>query len=286
MKKRTDGEMLETILSFAREDERVRAVWMNGSRANPNAPKDGWQDFDIVFAVTDMESFLADDTWVDRFGERVLMQSRRDQYDAYNEREIPDFSEWFIYLMQFSDGNRLDLSLIPVEKAPREVLSDSMCIVWLDKDGILPEIPPASDADYWVKLPSKLAFHCSVNEFHWVSTNVAKGLWRGELSYAQEMLSILREELIRQLSWKAGLLADFPVNPGKCGKFLPRYLPEKDWADFLETYALGDEADIRRAFGSAWELFARLSRENASALGYSFEEREEARVLKYLERND
>lgn len=286
MRKRTDGEMLEEILSFAREDERVRAVWMNGSRANPNAPRDGWQDFDIVFAVTDMESFLADDSWVDRFGERVLMQSRRDQYDAYNEQEVPDFSEWFIYLMQFSDGNRMDLSLIPVKNAPQEVLSDSMCIVWLDKDGILPEIPPASDADYLVSRPSELAFHCSVNEFYWVSTNVAKGLWRDEPSYAQEMLSILREELLRQLSWKAGIVADFAVNPGKCGKFLPKFLPKEDWDGYLETYARGEKADMKRAFWSAWKLFARLSRENASALGYALEEGEEARVLEYLRREN
>ena len=93
MQKRSEQEMFDEILSFAREDERVRAVWMNGSRANPNAPRDGWQDFDIVFAVTDMDSFLADDSWVDRFGERVMTQSRRDQYDAYNEEEIPDFSQ-------------------------------------------------------------------------------------------------------------------------------------------------------------------------------------------------
>ena len=55
MKHRTEQEMMELILKVASEDKRVRSVWMNGSRANPNAPQDQYQDFDIVYAVTDMQ---------------------------------------------------------------------------------------------------------------------------------------------------------------------------------------------------------------------------------------
>ena len=35
---RTEKEMMELILSMAREDARIRAVYINGSRTNPNAP--------------------------------------------------------------------------------------------------------------------------------------------------------------------------------------------------------------------------------------------------------
>ncbi len=37
---RREKEMFDLILGIAREDERIRAVYMNGSRTNPNAPKD------------------------------------------------------------------------------------------------------------------------------------------------------------------------------------------------------------------------------------------------------
>lgn len=37
---RTEEEMYEIILGVARADERIRGVYLNGSRANPNAPKD------------------------------------------------------------------------------------------------------------------------------------------------------------------------------------------------------------------------------------------------------
>lgn len=37
---RSEQEMFDLILNTARDDERIRAVYMNGSRTNPNAPKD------------------------------------------------------------------------------------------------------------------------------------------------------------------------------------------------------------------------------------------------------
>jgi len=34
---RTEQEMFNLILNIAKNDERIRAVYMNGSRTNPNA---------------------------------------------------------------------------------------------------------------------------------------------------------------------------------------------------------------------------------------------------------
>ena len=52
---RSEQEMFDLILNTAKEDERIRAVMMNGSRANPNAPRDCFQDYDIVYFVTRSE---------------------------------------------------------------------------------------------------------------------------------------------------------------------------------------------------------------------------------------
>ena len=54
---RSEKEMYDLILGFARADERVRGVILNGSRANPNAPRDKYQDYDIVYVVRDFNSF-------------------------------------------------------------------------------------------------------------------------------------------------------------------------------------------------------------------------------------
>ena len=36
---RTEKEMMDLIINTAKEDERIRAVIMNGSRVNPNVKK-------------------------------------------------------------------------------------------------------------------------------------------------------------------------------------------------------------------------------------------------------
>ena len=46
---RSECDMLDLILSTAHEDDRIRTVILNGSRANPNALPDRFQDFDIIY---------------------------------------------------------------------------------------------------------------------------------------------------------------------------------------------------------------------------------------------
>jgi aminoglycoside 6-adenylyltransferase len=44
---RNESKIFQLILDIAQRDERIRAVILNGSRANPNAKKDIFQDYDI-----------------------------------------------------------------------------------------------------------------------------------------------------------------------------------------------------------------------------------------------
>lgn len=60
---RSQQEMLDLIVNVARNEEQVRTVIMNGSRANPNASQDIFQDFDIVYLVTDVAPFKRNFHW-------------------------------------------------------------------------------------------------------------------------------------------------------------------------------------------------------------------------------
>ncbi len=78
---RSEQQMFDLILDTARADERIRAVILNGSRANPNAPRDPFQDFDIVYLVTDVEPFVRNLEWIKRFGEMMILQMPDDMGD-------------------------------------------------------------------------------------------------------------------------------------------------------------------------------------------------------------
>lgn len=61
---RSESEMMNFILDIAKKDERIRLVTLEGSRTNKHVPRDRFQDYDISYFVTDMDSFTSDDGWL------------------------------------------------------------------------------------------------------------------------------------------------------------------------------------------------------------------------------
>ena len=60
---RSSEEIKRLIIDVAKNDDRVRAVLLNGSRANDKISPDKYQDFDIVYIVNDIESLISNKTW-------------------------------------------------------------------------------------------------------------------------------------------------------------------------------------------------------------------------------
>ena len=277
---RTEREMTALILGVAERDARVRAVFMNGSRANPNAPRDIFQDYDIVYVVEETASFRAQPGWVDVFGERLVMQTPDEMDHAAGQPT--DLARCYGYLMQFADGNRIDLRLMTLSRALEECQSDSQTIVLLDKDGILPEIPEPSDEDYRIRKPTQREFRACCNEFWWGLNNVAKGLWRDEIPYVHRMFyEGSHSQLMKMLNWKVGYETDFRVSTGKASRFLKDYLDDEVWNRFLETYIGGSMADIWKSVFVMCDLFSDVARELAERRGHEYdaEEAEAARAF-------
>lgn len=274
---RSESEMYDLILGTAQADERIRAVVLNGSRANPHAPRDVFQDFDVVFVVTEVESFKQDPDWFDHFGERMIFQFPDDMGD-------PPAEDWGGYgvLMQFADGNRIDLGLVPLENMA-QCLDDSLSVALLDKDGILPDFPEPDERGYLPSPPNAKAFDDCTNEFWWVSAYVAKGLWREEILYARCLLEeAVRAQLMKMVVWHIGLKTGFKVNPGKFGKYFQRYLEPVVWEQLLKTYAAGSYEATWQALFAMGELFRALAIPLAAHYGFEYPHEDDARVWAHL----
>jgi len=272
---RTEQEMYDLVLGFAREDERVRAVILNGSRANPNVPKDKYRDFDIVYVVRDFDAFKADHSWIDIFGERLILQMPE-------AMRYPDGSGHFNWLMLLKDGNRIDLTLIPIEK-PELIGSDSQSVTLLDKDGLLPQFPEANDRDYVIKPPSELFYYSCCNNFLWCLQNVAKGLVRDELPYAMMMFHmVVMPELHDMIDWYIGSQNNYTVNAGKMGKFFKQFLPERLYRQYLGIYSGCGSEDIWRTLFLAGDLFRELAVIVANTCGFTYRQHEEDGIHEYL----
>jgi len=274
---RSEQEMFDLILSTARADSCIRAVLLNGSRANPNAPKDFFQDFDIIYLVTDVDSIKHQPGWIGRFGERMILQLPDDMTDP-----PPQDHPGYAYLIQFMDGNRIDLTLYPLDRLA-DLEEDSQTIALLDKDGILPDYPPASDRDYLPKPPTRKQFDDCCNEFWWVSPYVAKGLWRWELTYAKTMLDeYVREQLMKMLTWYVGMQTGFSQCPGKLGKYMKRFLEPDLWQLLCQTYSDADYEHTWQALFAMSELFRRVAIPVAQQFGFTYPQQDDERVSAHL----
>ncbi len=273
---RSEQEMFDLILTIARDDERIRAVIMNGSRANPNAPLDFFQDFDIVYIVTAAAPFRRNYEWIKRFGQLMILQLPDDMGDS-----PPGPDDSFAYLMQFMDGNRIDLTIFPLAKLPGPE-KDSQTILLLDKDGLFGPLPPPSDSDYLPKPPSAKEFGDCCNEFWWVCPYVAKGLWREEITYAKALKQVVREQLMKMLAWYIGVKTGFSVSPGKFGKYMDKYLEPELWELLEKTYSDASYDATWEALYTMGALFRRVALHVAEHFGFDYPHGDDERVSAHL----
>ena len=274
---RGEREMMDLILGTAQADERIRAVILNGSRANPNVKRDIFQDYDIVYVVTDMAPFVHNLAWIQRFGEMMVMQLPDEMGE---DRERPSVS--YAYLMQFMDGNRIDLTIYPLAHL-HDMVRDSLSVLLLDKDGLIEPFPPPHEGDYLPQPPTALQFFDRCNEFWWMSPYVAKALWRDEILYAKDLLDgNLREQLMACLVWYVGVKTGFAVGTGKVGKRFRRYLEPTQWELLLRSYSDADYERTWDALLAMAELFRTIGVAIASAYGYEYPQLDDQRVTAYL----
>lgn len=275
---RSEEETYGLIMDIAKADKRILAVYMNGSRTNPNVPKDLFQDYDIVYVVKEIKTFIEDKDWIHKFGEILYMQYPDDPYS--NNRE-----SHYAWLMQFEDGIRIDLTIQTMPFTQEHIHDDKLCRILLDKENLLPEVPQSTDADYHVKKPSKEQFQACANEFWWCSNNIAKGLWRKEMPYVQDMTNfVVRKELEKMLSWKVGIKTDFQVSVGKSAKYLYRWLDADEYQGYLNTYFDGNVEKAWTSVMHMCDLFEQTAEFVGQKLGYVYNIAEGKAARGFLER--
>lgn len=279
MERRTTAEMMALLRKVAWESDAVKAVILEGSRADDSQSIDDFQDFDILFLVDQIQPFLSDSGWIDVFGPRLIMQ-KPSEMDLYGSK--PDETGRYTYLMLFTDYNRIDLTLCELNWMETLTLDDPFEII-LDKDQVLDTLR-LSQRSYDVTPPSQKGFQDCCNEFWWVVTYVAKGICRDQPFYARHIMEgPVREMFLRMLGWTAGVRHGFPVNPGKAGKLLNKFFPEEEWQVILGTCSDHHQENMWKAMFLMMDVFHEYSREVGNRLSLKYNSKEAQNVRKYLE---
>ncbi len=264
---RTEKEMMDLIMDKAIQDDRIRAAAIDGSRAADSAVHDKYSDFDIVYYVTDIREFTCNTSWIDIFGEVLIVQCPADWYThPYDYNSHEDFN----YLIQFTDGNRIDLSLIEVSHLKTKPLHTEPRIILLNKDNFIELIPISDESAFYIKKPGMQEFINTCNEFRWLSLYIAKGLCRQEIYYAKYAFDVLIMEMfLKMLNWKIAADHDFKVSTGAHSKYLKRYLSSAELERFHEIFPNGQYEDIWNRLFLLYDYFAELESYVAGKLGFT-----------------
>lgn len=261
---RQEAEILELVKRTALDDSRISSAFLRGSRASGRIKRDVYQDYDIEYYVSDLAPYWDNISWLESvFGRTLIVQMPviMDDPDI-----TPEMAERFTYLAIFSDGVRIDLSLV---KNPFYDNGEP-AILLVDKDGGHDSVY-GDDSAYLPLPPSKSEFDRCCNEFWWCVNNLAKGIARGELPYAMNMLGIyIRPELDRMLGWLIGSMTDFSAGPGKLGRFMEKYLPDSMYKKYLKTFPQPSAGRMWTSCIEMCKLFSDAARITAKNLGLEY----------------
>ena len=265
---RAETEMLNLILQTAKTIQ-VKAIAMSGSRTNPKAPKDEFQDYDVVYVVDDIDNLTSDLSWLDQFGKRIIEQ----EVSLGNRR---------LYLMLFEDGNRIDLTLCPKEHIQEWVDSEAGFTVLEDPEHLFD--PYSQNLErFWMSPASETDFKNSCNEFWWVSAYVVKGICRKQAVYATDHLyGICQQELLKILAWQVASEKG-AVDIGKNYKYLFNYLPTEKEKEFSSLLDFASLYKIIQSLFATMELFHQEAQRLAQKLGFDYDKEVAEKMIEYAE---
>ena len=265
---RTETEMIDVILKTA-ETLQVEAVAMSGSRTNSQAPKDEFQDYDVVYVVENLDELISDLSWTDQFGKRIIEQEVR-----LGHRRL--------FLMLFEDGNRIDLTLCSKVHIKEWIESEANFIVLEDPKGLFVPHSPTPQR-YWTSPASAIEFEKACNEFWWVSAYVVKGIHRNHLVYATDHLyGICQQELLKILAWQVASDRG-KVDIGKNYKYLFNYLPAEKEKEFSNLLDFSSIEKFTQSLFTTMNFFHQEAQSLAQKMDFDYDKEVAEKMIQYAE---
>ena len=265
---RAETEILNLILQTAKTLQ-VKAVAMSGSRTNPKALKDEFQDYDVVYVVDDLDNLTSDLSWLGQFGKRII-----EQHVLLGHRRL--------YLMLFEDDNRIDLTLCPTDYIQEWVDSETDYTVLQDEKGLF-EFYTTSPERYWTNPASPIDFEKACNEFWWVSAYVVKGICRKQVIYATDHLyGICQQEFLKILAWQVASDRG-RVDVGKNYKYLFNYLSTEKEKEFSNLLDFSSIDKITQSLFATMELFHQEAQSLAQKMGFDYDKEVAEKMIEYAE---
>jgi aminoglycoside 6-adenylyltransferase len=186
------------MVAWAHARPDIRALLLTSSRTRPGGPVDVLSDYDLILAVTDTFCTGWEAAWLCDYGEPMVRWG--------DEGEVLGHTTHFRSVI-YQDYVKIDYSIWPDALLGRVAASSTLpegldegYRVLLDKDGATAGWKPPTYRAFIPARPTQAEYLALVEEFWWVSTYIAKSLWRNELVFARWVLiADLHDGTLRRL---------------------------------------------------------------------------------------
>jgi aminoglycoside 6-adenylyltransferase len=280
-----ERDVLQRAVDWANDDEGVRALILESSRAVPDTALDEFSDYDLLVVVSDIDAFATDDGWLAWWRTPLVRFSQ--------DRRTADGRRWLTRLVVYDDGTKVDHQIWPVDMFRSATAGETLPAildvgyrVLVDKDAIAADLPPPTFRAHIPTPPTEAEFLALVEEFWWESTYVAKNLARGELfPWKYSFEAVMKFDLLRRmLEWRIEIDHGWSVRPGAVGRHLRERLDADTWREVEPTFTGADVDANWDALFRTGDLFRRVAKEVAAALGYAYPQHMDDGVVAYWRR--
>lgn len=275
------NEILNRIVDWGRETPEVRALILEGSRAESNAADD-LSDYDVNVFLTDSTPYTEDKAWLSSIAEIWVCIPEAVEH---NGTLFPS------RLVIFRDGIKVDFILYSLDVLEEYAKADPLPAgydtgykVLLDKDHITARMRAPSYSAFKGKQPSAEEFIRCVNAFWFEVYHVATYLRRQDLWAVKFRDWECKRFLIRMIEWHENALRNWDLRTNPLGKRMTSWVSAETWKALHNVFGRFDSQDSWRALEATTKLFRRVAGETAETLGFTYPQDLDGHISGFIER--
>lgn len=274
--------LVDKIVAFARADEDIRAVILEGSFA-VHFQVDELSDYDINIYALNFEHYLLDDRWLSRIGDVLLYQKEHFQFYEttiptrlvlFRDQQRVDFSFWHLTLLA---------EMIRGEKQYESYSNGYQILV--DKDRLAEQLKSPNGTGFVISPPSRDEFLQTLYDFWFEACCLAKYLSRRDLWYAKLIENrYIKDYLYRMALWDHQAAKAW--QPDRLlhteGKRFEKWASSELIDAVSRCFSRYDVDETWSSLFATMDVFHRLARQISHRLHFEYPDRVEQDMFNYL----
>jgi len=261
----TNQQLLDAIISFARENENVNALILIGSQARTENYADEYSDIDLILVAKNPDNFISSDEWLINIGVPHI---------SFVEPTIGGEKERRVI---FDNALDVDFVIISQKQAQNalqsneglEILSNGYKILVNKNNLTIPPLINPLEKSYPV--PSEDIFTNVVNDFWFHAIWTTKKLLRKELWAAKFCMdSYMKGKLLWMIEQYEHGKYGQSYNTWYGGRFIDSWADQNIKNCLCKTFAHYEKTDMISALIETMNLFRSLAIEVAKAYGFEY----------------